>query len=195
MWSRNHARYVKKNPSRGYDDLGMRFPDNGITVLDERGGLLSEVREILAMVAAADVVFFTGHLSIDESKVLVPEAKRLGVKKIVVSHPEYENMNYSIDDQRWLADAGALMEHTMSCHLPFWFPTDRPRYQTVWDIYDAIKAVGPERCVLTSDLGQIHSPPPTEGFREFIQMFASLGASDRDIDLMTKENPSRLLGL
>lgn len=195
MWSRNHAEYVKKHPSRGYADIGMRFPDDGITVLDARGELLPEVREILTLVAEADVVFCTGHLSLAESKTLVPEAKRLGVHKIVVSHPEYENMSYSIADQVWLADAGALMEHTMSCHLPFWFPTDRPRYQTVWDIYDAIKAVGPERCILTSDLGQIHSPPPTEGFREFIQMFVSLGASQRDIDVMTKDNPSRMLGL
>ena len=195
MWSRNHARYVKTHPSRGYADIGMRFPDEGITVLDEHGELLPVVREILSLVAAADIVFCTGHLSIDESKVLVVEARRLGVNKIVVSHPEYENMNYSIADQVWLADAGALMEHTMSCHLPFWFPTDRARYQTMWDINDAIKAVGPERCILTSDLGQVHSPPPTEGFREFIQMFRSLGASARDLDVMTKDNPSRLLGL
>jgi hypothetical protein len=62
-------------------------------------------------------------------------------------------------------------------------------------VYDMIKAVGPERCVLTSDLGQVESPPPAEGFREFIEMFRSLGASDRDIDVMTKDNPSRLLGL
>lgn len=195
MWSRNHTEYVKRNPSRGYADLGMHFPEEGITVLDDRGELLPKVREILSLIAAANIVFFTGHLSLAESKVLVPEAKRLGVAKVVVSHPEYENMNYSIADQVWLADAGALIEHTMSCHLPFWFPSDRPRYQTVWDIYDAIRAVGPERCILTSDLGQIHSPPPTEGFREFIQMFVSLGAGERDIELMTRENPGRMLDL
>jgi Family of unknown function (DUF6282) len=164
-------------------------------VLNARGELLPAVREILALIAAADVVLFTGHLSVAESKTLIPEAKRMGVKHVVVSHPEYENMSYSIADQRWLADAGAIMEHTMSCHLPFWFPTDRPRYQTVWDVYDMIQAVGPERCILTSDLGQVHSPPPVEGFREFIQMFVALGASQKAIALMTKELPSRMLGL
>jgi hypothetical protein len=195
MWSRNHAAYMKTHRSRGYANLGMRFPDEGITVLDDRGEVLPAVREILSLVAAADAVFFTGHLSLAEAKAVVVEARRLGVRHVVVSHPEYENMGFSIEDQVWLADAGAIIEHTMSCHLPFWFPDDRARYQTVWDIYDAIKAVGPHRCVLTSDLGQVQSPPPTEGFREFIEMFIALGAGSREIDLMTKDNPSRLLGL
>jgi len=195
MWSRNHATYVKTHPSRGYVDLGMRFPSDGISVVDERGGVLPVVREILSLIAAARAVFFTGHLSLQEAKAIVVEARRLGVEKVVVSHPEYENMGFSTADQEWLVDAGAMIEHTMSCHLPFWFPDDRARYQPVWQIYDAIKAVGPDRCVLTSDLGQVHSPPPTEGFREFIQMFVALGANARDIDLMTKDNPSRLLDL
>ena len=193
MWARNHARYMKAHPSRGYADLGMRFPDPGITVLDGEGNLLPVMKEILSLIGAADVAFSIGHLSIAEARVLVPAARQMGVKKLLVSHPEYENMNYSIEDQVWLADAGALMEHTMSCHLPFWFPHDRSRYQTPWEIYDAIKAVGVERCVLSSDLGQVHSPPPAEGYREFIQMFISLGAGPREIDLMTKENPARLL--
>jgi len=195
MWSRNHASYVRDHPSRGYRDLGMRFPDEGLTVLDERGALLPEVREICALVAAAGAVLFTGHLSYDEAKVLVPEARRMGVRHVVVSHPEYENMSYSIEQQVLLADAGAYMEHTMSCHLPLWFPTERGRYQTVWDVFDAIRAVGPERCILTSDLGQVHSPPPTEGFRELIQILIALGAGRRELDLMTKENPARLLAL
>lgn len=195
MWARNHATYMKTHPSRGYADIGMTFPDEGITVLDGHGELLPVVREILSQIAAADIVFSTGHLSVTEAKVIVPEAIRLGVRKVVVSHPEYENMSYSIGDQVWLAEAGAIIEHTMSCHLPFWFPGDPSRYRPIWDVYDMIKAVGPERCILTSDLGQVHSPPPVEGFREFVQMFLSLGASVRDIAIMIKDNPSRLLGV
>lgn len=195
MWSRNHTAYVKTHPSRGYADLGMRFPEEGVAVLDGEGRLVPAMREILSLIAAAGIVFCTGHLSLAEAKVVVVEARALGVAHVVVSHPEYENMGYSIEDQVWLADAGAVMEHTMSCHLPFWFPDDCTRYEPIWRIYEAIKAVGPERCVLTSDLGQVHSPPPTEGFREYMQMFLSLGASTRDIELMTRENPSRMLGL
>lgn len=195
MWSRNHATYIKSHPSRGYVDLGMRFPEDGIAVVDDRGAILPVVSEILSLIAAADAVFFTGHLSLAEAKAVVLEARRVGLRKIVVSHPEYENMGFTIADQMWLADAGAMIEHTMSCHLPFWFPEDRGRYQPIWEIYDAIEAVGAARCVLTSDLGQVQSPPPTEGLREFVQMFISLGASAHDIDVMTKDNPSRLLSL
>jgi len=195
MWARNHARYARANHSRGYTELGMTFPEDGITLVDDRGGVKPEAEEILRLIGKAGAVFCTGHMSVEEALVVVPRAKALGVEKVVVSHPEYEPMGYSIANQVRLADMGALMEHTMSCHLPFWFPAQRERYQTIWDVYDAIKAVGAERCVLSSDLGQIHSPPPTEGFREFIQMFVSLGAGAREIDLMTRTNPAKLLGM
>lgn len=45
------------------------------------------------------------------------------------------------------------------------------------------------------DLGQVHSPPPTERLRELIAMFVALGASARDIDVMTNDDPARMLGL
>jgi hypothetical protein len=56
-------------------------------------------------------------------------------------------------------------------------------------------AMGAARTILSSDLGMIHGPTPTDGFRQFIQTFQSLGAGPRELDLMTKENPARILDL
>ena len=119
----------------------------------------------------------------------------MGVRAVYVSHPEYEPLNFSIERQRQLADAGAYIEHVMACHLPFWFPADRELYWSAAQVWEAIEAVGPERTILSSDLGMIHGPTPTDGLRQFIQTFQSLGAGPRELDLMTKENPARVLEL
>jgi predicted metal-dependent phosphotriesterase family hydrolase len=62
-------------------------------------------------------------------------------------------------------------------------------------IADAIRKIGPEFCILSSDLGQKTNPVPAEGFAAFILALKAKGFSDADLDLMSKENPARLLDL
>jgi len=195
MWAKNHVEHARAHPSRGYITQKMPFPKVGLTVLDEDGTLKPVVREILDLCVQGRQALSCGHLSFEESLAVVSEARRMGVRAVYVSHPEYEPLNFSIERQRTLVDAGASIEHVMACHLPFWFPVDRRLYWSAAQIWEAIEAVGPERTILSSDLGMIHGPTPTDGFRQFIQTFQSLGAGPRELDLMTKENPARILGL
>jgi len=60
---------------------------------------------------------------------------------------------------------------------------------------DAIRRVGPEFCILASDLGQQNNPLPVEGLAEFIAALRARGFADRDLARMSKDNPARLLGL
>ena len=60
---------------------------------------------------------------------------------------------------------------------------------------DAIKKIGPEFCILSSDLGQKGNPVPTEGFAAFLGAMKVRGLADRDIDRMARRNPAQLLGL
>jgi predicted metal-dependent phosphotriesterase family hydrolase len=60
---------------------------------------------------------------------------------------------------------------------------------------DAIRQVGPESCILSSDLGQEGNPLPADGFGEFILAMRDRGFTDQELDRMTRENPARLLGL
>ena len=55
--------------------------------------------------------------------------------------------------------------------------------------------VGPKSCVLTSDGGQKGIPMPAEGFEIFIKTMLNYGLTQEEVDIMTKENPARLLGL
>ena len=55
--------------------------------------------------------------------------------------------------------------------------------------------MGPGRCVLATDYGQLHSPAPVEGMRIFVQLCLEQGLSEADVRTMVVDNPARLLGL
>jgi len=69
------------------------------------------------------------------------------------------------------------------------------RYESYLIMAKSIKRVGAERCVMATDLGQFSSPNPIEGLRQFIEIMILCGISEKEIEIMTKKNPARLLGL
>ena len=58
---------------------------------------------------------------------------------------------------------------------------------------EAIRVVGPERCVLSTDLGQTINPPVAEGFAMFAQKMLDGGFSVDQIRRMTVTNPAALV--
>ncbi len=160
----------------------------GITIFAD-GEVSADVLEILGLIADANIILGTGHLSLKEIYALVKAARNEGVKKILVTHPEWEATNWPIADQVKLADMGATMEHCINAVMPFKRSAD-PRI-----LVEAIKTVGADRCVMATDFGQWRNPHPIEGMRHYIHLMLKLGLSQGEIDVMTKTNPARLLGL
>lgn len=161
----------------------------GIKILDEDGALIPQLQEILDMVAESNVILGTGHLSTNEIMALVKEARRAGVKKIVVTHADLDTTLITVEDQKKLAKAGAIIEHSFTPCMPLRQRLD-PR-----KIAEAIKAVGSSSCVMSSDFGQIQNPLPVEGLRMFIEMMKRCGVTEEEIDVMVKDNPAKLVGL
>ena len=60
---------------------------------------------------------------------------------------------------------------------------------------DDIRKVGPQFCIVSSDLGQKGNALPTDGFAAIISALRSRGMTDQALELVTKRNPARLLGL
>ena len=58
----------------------------GIYILDDKGRLVPELYPILELIKSHDMVLATGHLSTEESLVLVSEAQNLGIRRVVVTH-------------------------------------------------------------------------------------------------------------
>jgi hypothetical protein len=160
-----------------------------ITVLSDDGRLLEPVYEILDLIASADVVLATGHLSYSECGALIKEARSRDVQRIVVTHAEMESPDLSIEQQRELAGLGAYIEHVPIPLLPQYRRLD-PQV-----IVAAIREVGAERCILSTDHGAANLPHPVEAMRSFLRLLRQLGIEKGELDLMVKQNPAELLNL
>ena len=95
----------------------------------------------------------------------------------------------SIEDQLKMVRPGVYFEHCFTGCMPH---SDR---MDPGNIVDAVRAVGPENCILSTDFGQITNPPPVEGMRMYIEMMLSLGINPDEITTMIKTNPAKALGL
>jgi hypothetical protein len=160
----------------------------GITILDEQGGLLPVVDEILRAMAQSDCILGTGHLSPQETSVLIDAAQKLGVPKILVTHPEWGPTHHSCEAQKELAQRGEVFFErcfVSTTHLCGCVP-----FET---IERAIIDTGVERTILSTDLGQPETPPPAEGLRLYAERLRSTGFSVDQIRAMMQTNPERLL--
>jgi hypothetical protein len=154
----------------------------GISILNSAGEIIPELREILCMIADEDIILGTGHLGLEEIFPLIDAAKREGVKKVLITHPEHILTGWPIEDQVRMADMGAVIEH---CYVTA--NLDR--------VANSIIAVGPKRCVMATDGGTMKLPPPTEIMKTFAEEMLMRGITEKDIETMTKTNPTRLLSL
>lgn len=161
----------------------------GITILNDEGELIPQVHDILGLIADADIILGTSHLSLKEATALIRAARAEGVKKVLVTHPGWEATAWSVEDQAELVEMGAFLEHCFSTCMPYGARYDPRR------IAEAIKRVGADRCVMATDFGQWYNPHPVEGMRQFIRVMMRLGIEERDIRVMTQESPAKLLGL
>lgn len=161
-----------------------------LTVLDDGGHLKEEVKAILDLIAAEDVVLSAGHLNIREIWPLFEEARHRGVKRLLVNHPTYV-VDATLDDMRQLAKEGVYMEHSMC----MWVPGSKFKFYDDQFLQQVIEAGTVDLTILGSDLGQQGNPSIAEGFRNVIGQLLDLNYSDEDIRKMTSGNASRLMNL
>ena len=107
-----------------------------------------------------------------------------GVRHVIATHPEFPQQNMSRDDQLALARQGAFLERCFT--TPFTGKYEWAR------MVDNIGAAGPERTIVTTDLGQPHNPPVEDGLALMADALHAAGFSDQEITTMIVSN-SRLL--
>lgn len=158
-----------------------------VPVVDGGGELLPEARAVLDVIARNEMVLATGHLSRGEIFTLVDGAVEAGVRDIVVTHPEFPSQRISPEDQVALADKGALMERAFT--TPY---TGKCSWEQV---FEATRAVGAERTVWATDLGQAFNPPVEDGLALMADRFLAAGFSDEEVRTMAVENTRRIAGV
>jgi Family of unknown function (DUF6282) len=153
------------------------------------GQLLPEVQQMIELVAKHQLTLETGHSSAEEGLMIVREARRQGVLHVVVTHAMAAPVRMTIPQMREAAQEGAYIEFTYNAVL------GPNQVVEMADYAKAIREIGPSFCILSSDLGEIRNPLHPDGLAAFFQALLKEGFSQGEIDLMSKTNPARALGL
>ncbi len=156
-----------------------------MSVLNAEGKIAEDARQCLELIAKHDMILATGHLGRHEIFPLVKEAKACGVNRIIVTHAEFPSQNLTAEEQLELANLGAIIEHCFTT-----YHTNKCPWETV---FVNIRAVGVERTMLATDLGQKTNPGVAAGFAEFSQRLLNAGYSVKEINHMAATIPAGLV--
>jgi hypothetical protein len=149
-------------------------------------GKMAAMRRALDVIREHDLVLATGHLDRNETLTLVKLAYEMGIRRIIMTHPLFQATELDPETMaRMWTEYGAFSELCFSNlamdHLTY------AQYLAV------IEAVGPQGVLLSSDVGQIFSPPVGEALLEFFSELQKLGIKEDYITQMSVLNPNRLL--
>ena len=173
------------------DAKGLRVAVNGIVT--------PQMDEVLKIIARENLLLATGHVSAEEVVTVTRRAKELGVKNIIVTHGLTNIPGLSLKQAKQVVAMGAVIE---ICYLQFMTGHDA---QYAWmkhwskvagaEVATAVKELGAENLVLSTDLGQQGMMTNADGLENMIAAVKATGVTDAQIDLMMRKNPARLLGL
>jgi hypothetical protein len=186
----NHFRWEKTSGWVHPASTSKIRPASAIPVLNPDKSLRDDTKEILDVCAKNDLALASGHIHISETWIVFEEAKRRGVKRLIVTHPE-DIVGGSFEDAKGLAAMGAWIEHSLCMFL------DGCKFKSreAEDLRGFIEAAGVDRTIFCSDLGQVGTFHPIEGFRRAIKLCIDWGYSDADIRRMVSLNAATALGI
>lgn len=186
----NHLRWEKTSSWVHPASTQKMRPATGIPVLNPDKTVRDDVKEVIDIIAKNDMVLASGHLHISETWLVFEEARRRGVNRIVLTHPE-DIVDASMNDVAGIAKMGAYVEHSLCMFI------EGSKFKTCdsADLRKHIDAAGVDQTVLCSDLGQTGTIGPIEGIRRGIRLCMDLGYNDDQIRKMVSSNAARMLGL
>jgi hypothetical protein len=162
------------------------YPKKPFVAVSRDGKLLPEVKDVISMVAKQDLILASGHIAPEEALMVFREGRSQGVHRMIATHAMDLAGKMNMDQMLEAAKLGAIVEFDFRNIL------DESGVRA-----DAIRKIGPERCLI-SEFWTQKSPrvyAGLEGAGEFVEAMHARGFTDRELDIMLKENPARLLGL
>jgi len=174
-------------------------PDARGLVVAPGGQVTPEMDAILKIIARENLVLATGHVHPEEVIAVVRRGRELGVKNMIVTHALTNVPGLTMGQAKQVADMGAVIE---ICFLQFRAGPNAPlAFMTHWtqinakNVARAVKEIGAQSLVISSDLGQSGNMTHPDGLEVAISEMKREGVTDADIDIMMRKNPARLLGL
>ena len=155
--------------------------------VSKNGELLPEVKQLIATLAKirtvdsnGRMVLATGHATPEEHLLLAREGRKQGLQ-VLLTHPG------DIPQLTEAGQLGAFAELTASNV----YKTEAAREKAA----AFVKNVGAEHIIVSTDCGQTGNVYPTDCLVLTARGLRAHGVTQREIDLMYKINPAKLLGL
>lgn len=186
-------RYVWMPSTESYWNMDITHgrPGEGIRYRDEHGKLLPETKEVLRIAADNDLVLSTGHYPYEDTKVLVEEAVKVGVKRIELCHVNTMHAKCTIEEMKDLLKHDGTFICLCAIHVLGIFPDIEGFAYGI----DVLREVGTERVVFGTDAGQIQNPPHEVSVRWFTKVLFSQAFSKQDIKRVMGENAVKFIGI
>jgi len=171
--SRQEVQYQKEN--RPY------------VIVSRDGVLVPQVLEVLDLIKQYDLTLATGHVSAEEMLQIVAEAKKRGIERIIITHPDMAPMftDPTIDQLKQAVAQGGYVEVVSSTILG----KSRDKF------LDIIRALGPAHVFVSSDSGRTGTNNHPDALVLAIRALREAGFSEAELDLMFRKNPAFLVGL
>jgi hypothetical protein len=162
-----------------------KTPDGPFVAVARNGELLPEVKQVIAIIAKHGLVLASGHILAEEALMVFREAKRQGVQHMIATHAFDLAGKMTVEQMQEAAKLGVFIEFDFR--------------NTLEDgRMDAIRKVGPQYCFLSEFWTKVSAPKEyggLDGIGAFAEAMRAHGFTDKELDLMFKENPAKALGL
>ncbi len=178
--------YVRQ--SRSPNRPGVPVSRDGV-LLPEAVTLIETIASAKIRDSSAKLALATGHLSAEETLLVIRAARSKGIEQIVVTHAMGHPINMSVAQMKQAAELGAYVEFVAN------FVTGARATFTAQQYVDAIRAIGPAHVVLSSDSGQANHPFPDDLLARAAQQLHEGGLSHAELRAMLVENPATLLSM
>lgn len=172
----NHYRKNGKDPSQG-------------VVVTRDGKAVDELQDIFALVKQYNAVLATGHIGAEECFPVVEAARAAGVEKIVITHPEFWVVGMTPEQQ-----ADIVRKYDVLLESVYAQPVNGSYKINIPDNIAAMKAIGPEHFVISTDSGQTVNPYWYESYTTYFKAVSEVFTSEQ-VRRMTHDNPAWLLDI
>jgi hypothetical protein len=160
-------------------------PNAPFVAVSRNGQLVPEVKQALAVIAKNNFTLASGHVLAEDALLAFREARAAGVQRLIATHAADLTGKMTLDQMKEAAKLGAWIE--------FDYRNTLEENRT-----DLIRGVGPEHCFL-SEFWTKNQPPKeyagAAGVGAFAAEMKKRGFTDRDLEMMFKDNPAKAIGL
>lgn len=158
------------------------------------GEIVPELKKVLELVKAYDAVLGTGHISVPEIFTVTKAAREMGVKKIVVTHPEWWIVNMTLEEQeRIVREYNVILERCYAQNKGV--GAGNGYLSNLPGNLEVIQKIGYKNVLISTDGGQVENPHWELAEEEYLQYMADHGIPEEHIRYMSHDLPCWLLGI